>query len=162
MKLEDITLIITTTIAALMAGFFFSYSVSVSLGLGKLGDKEFLGAMQNINREVQNLPFFVCFFGTLIMLPITTVPHYNQHLFVFLFLATLFYMFGVFVVTIFGNIPLNNKLEIFDISKATETTAKQMRNTFENSWNFWNYIRTITSLSSLLFLILYCVLNKAN
>ncbi|MFV8373518.1 DUF1772 domain-containing protein [Flavobacterium sp. LB2P74] len=162
MKFPDITLIITATITALMAGFFFSYSIFVSLGLGKLADKEFLGAMQNINKEVQNPLFFVCFFGTLIMLPITSFLHYNQHSFVFLFLATLFYLFGVFLVTIFGNIPLNNKLEIFDISKATETTAKHMRNTFENSWNFWNNIRTFASLNSIFFLILDCVFNKAN
>lgn len=160
MKFADITLIITTTLTALMAGFFFSYSISVSLGLGKLGNKEFLGAMQNINREVQNPLFFVCFFGTLIMLTITSFLNYNQHSFVLLFLATLFYLFGVFLVTIFENLPLNNKLEMFDISKATETTAKQMRNTFENSWNFWNNIRTVASLSSIFFLILYCVFHK--
>ncbi|WP_278021525.1 hypothetical protein [Flavobacterium ginsengisoli] len=46
MKLTDIILIIAATFTALMAGLFFSYSVSVMLGLGKLNDKEFLNAMR--------------------------------------------------------------------------------------------------------------------
>lgn len=36
MKFVDIMLIITATITALMAGFFFLYSISVSWGLAKL------------------------------------------------------------------------------------------------------------------------------
>lgn len=68
MKLTNVTLILTAVFTALMAGFFFSYAVSVSLGLGKLSDKEFLNAMQNINKEVQNPIFFTCFFGALILL----------------------------------------------------------------------------------------------
>lgn len=160
MKLSDIILIITAILTALMAGFFFSYSISVSLGLGKMSNEEFLNAMQNINREVQNLIFFICFFGSLILLFIACFLHYNQHTFIFLVIATLFYLIGVFGVTIFANIPLNNQLELFDISNSTEINVKQMRDAFEKPWNFWNNIRTIASLISILFVILACVLKK--
>ena len=160
MKLTDITFIITVILTALMAGFFFSYSVSVSLGLGKLTNKEFLTAMQNINKEVQNPIFFTCFFGALLMLFVACFLHHNKPFFIFLLIATLFYLWGVLLVTFFLNVPLNNKLELFDISNSTEITAKQMRNAFEKHWNFWNNIRTASSIVSLLFLILTCVLKR--
>ena len=160
MKFTDITLIATAVFTALMAGFFFSYAVSVSLGLGKLSDKEFLNAMQNINREVQNPIFFTCFFGALIMLFITCFLYYRHHSFMYLIVATLVYLLGVFLVTVFSNVPLNNKLALFDISNSTEITATQMRNAFEKRWNFWNNIRTTSSIVSLLFVILTCISKR--
>ena len=157
-----VLLIVTATITALMAGFFFSYSISVSWGLAKLEDKEFLKAMQNINREVQNPLFFACFFGALIMLPVTTFQHYNQNQnsFALLLTATLFYLIGVVGVSIVVNIPLNNKLELLDLPKATDEAVKQMRNTFERRWNFWNNIRTVAALASIIFVILACIFSK--
>ena len=162
MKFADLTLILAATMNALMAGLFFSYSISVCRGLGKLDDLEFLKAMQHINREIQNPIFFACFFGALIMLPITTIQQYsqNQNSFALLFIATLVYLTGVFGVTAFANVPLNNKLGLFDLSTATGTIAKQMRNSFEIRWNYWNNVRTVASLSSLVFVILACIFNK--
>ena len=163
MTFAGIMLIITATITALMAGFFFSYSISVSWGLAKLADKEFLKAMQSINREVQNPIFFVCFFGALIMLLFATFQQYGlrENSFTLLLIATLFYLIGVFGATVLVNVPLNNKLELFDSANATEAMVKQMRNTFERRWNFWNNIRTVASLISIIFVILACVFNKA-
>jgi uncharacterized membrane protein len=160
MRASNILLIITATTAALMAGLFFSYSISVSLGLGKLNNKEFLNAMQNINREIQNMPFFICFFGTLLLLPITSFVHYKQKSFLLFFIATLFYSIGVFAVTVFVNVPLNNKLELFELSNVSSTSARQMRNIFEDRWNFWNNIRTLSSLYSVFLIILACVYNS--
>jgi len=160
MRLIEIQLLITATVTALMSGFFFAYSISVSLALGKLGDHEFLLVMQHINREVQNVFFFICFFGALIMLPITAFEHYNQRWFVFVLIAALLYILGVFLVTVLINVPLNNKLELFNLSEATEASARRMRNIFENKWNFWNNVRTITCLVSVFFMILACLSNK--
>jgi len=159
MRASNILLIVTATTTALMAGLFFSYSISVSLGLGKLNDKEFLNAMQNINREIQNIPFFICFFGTLIMLPIISFVHYKQPSFLLHLTATLFYLVGVFAVTAFVNVPLNNKLELFDLTSSSNESARQMRNIFEDRWNFWNDIRSLSSLCSVFFVILACVYN---
>lgn len=159
MRASNILLIITATTTALMAGLFFSYSISVSLGLGKLNDKEFLNVMQNINREIQNIPFFICFFGTLIILPITSFLNYKKQSFLLLLTATLFYSIGVFAITVFVNVPLNNTLELFDLTNASNTSARQMRNIFEDRWNFWNNIRSLSSLCSVFFIILACVYN---
>jgi len=160
MKIIDLTLITTAIFTALMAGFFFSYSVSVSSGLAKLGNKEFLNAMQHINREVQNPIFFTSFFGALILLSVACFLNHNKPYFMFLLIATFFYLLGVLLVTVFVNVPLNNKLGLFDISSSTEITAKQMRNAFEKRWNFWNNIRTVSSILSLLFVILTCISKR--
>jgi len=69
--------------------------------------------------------FFICFFGTLSMLPVSAFQHYNQRSFVLLFIASLFYFLGVFLVTVLISVPLNNNLELFNLSVATESTAKQ-------------------------------------
>ena len=160
MKFTELTLVATTISTALMAGFFFSYSVSVSLGLGKLGNREFLNAMQNINREVQNPLFFLCFFGSLLLLCVSNFNYKSTTMFPLLLCAFLIYAIGVFLVTIFVNVPLNNKLDNFHIANAKEISVKQMRSSFENRWNFWNNIRTVSSTLSLLFVILAC-LQKA-
>lgn len=157
MKLIDMLLITTAIFVGLMAGFFFSYSSSVSLGLGKLGDKEFLNAMQQINKEVENPVFFMCFFGSLVLLGVSVFWFKNQAGFPFLLLAFFSYFLGVFLVTVFVNVPLNNQLDGFDLLTATDISAKEMRNIFEKKWNWWNTIRTLSSILSLVFVILTCV-----
>lgn len=163
MKFSDITLILSATLTALMAGFFFSYSISVSLGLGKLTDKEYLQSMQSINKEVQNPIFFMCFFGALIMLSIVTYQQYSPatKTFIIPLTALFFYLIGVIGVTVFVNVPLNNRLELFDLCNATEPAVKQMRNIFEKRWNFWNNIRTVIALCAVVFIVGSCIMDKS-
>jgi uncharacterized membrane protein len=91
------------------------------LGLGKLADREYLQAMQSINREILNPIFFACFFGALITLPIATFQQYHHNQTAFLLLAaSFFYIIGVFGITSIFNVPLNNKLDLLDLSNATQ------------------------------------------
>lgn len=157
MKLMTILLTTMAIFVGIMAGFFFAYSFSVSLGLGKLGDKAFLNAMQQINKEVQNPIFFICFFGSLVLLGVSAFLFKNQVGFPFLLLAFICYFLGVFLVTVFVNVPLNNQLDRFNLSTATANSANEMRNIFEKKWNYWNNIRTLFSTLSLVFVILTCL-----
>lgn len=136
MKMTTIILIVTAVLTALIAGLFYAYSCSVVLGLGKLSDTEYLKAMQSINREILN-PVFIL-----------------------LLLATLAYLIGVFGVTIVGNVPLNDQLDKFDIVNSTKEGIKQMRDNFENRWNFLNNVRTVFSVISILLVVCACVWNK--
>ena len=161
-KLPAAILIVTATLTALMAGLFFSYSISVSLGLGKLSDSEYIKAMQSINREIQNPLFFLCFFGVLIMLPVATITQYSidKTTFIVLLAATLFYAIGVFGITVFANVPLNNQLDQFDLSNQTNEVIQTQRQYFETKWNYWNNIRTINSIIAIILVIYACVVNK--
>ncbi|MGU3374884.1 chryseobasin maturation helper ChrI [Chryseobacterium sp. M5A1_1a] len=161
MKMITVLLIITAVLTALIAGLFYAYSCSVVLGLGKLSDVEYLKAMQNINREILNPVFFMSFMGTAILLPISTfLFRSEQPVFLFLLLAAVAYLIGVFGVTIVGNVPMNNLLDQFDISNSTVEAVKQMRENFENRWNFLNNIRTVFSIISIALVVCACIWNK--
>lgn len=139
---------------ALIAGLFYAYSCSVNIGLGRLADAGYLRAMQSINRAILNPVFFASFMGTLVLLPVCTwIVYKNQpgsaSVYLLLF-ATLIYLVGVFGVTMFGNVPLNEILDKLDISSATGDELKVQRAAFENPWNRLNLVRTIGSLISLL------------
>jgi len=84
----------------------------------------------------------------------------HQAVFIFLLLATLAYLIGVFGVTICGNVPMNDRLDAFNISGATAETVRQMRESFENRWNFLNNIRTGFSVISIVLLVCACIRHK--
>jgi uncharacterized membrane protein len=52
-----------TLVTGLYAGLFYTFSVSVMLGLGQVGDRTFVGAMQQINLAVENGWFMGVFLG---------------------------------------------------------------------------------------------------
>lgn len=155
--MTKITLFITAFLVALIAGLFYAYTVSVNLGLGKLSDTEYLRSMQNINRVILNPWFFMSFMGSLIMLPLCTWTLFRDAgydlSFYLLLTATILYVAGVFGVTIFGNVPLNEALDKFDLSNATLQEINKKRMMFEVPWNKLNLIRTLANVFSLLALL---------
>ncbi|SDR14969.1 Uncharacterized membrane protein [Chryseobacterium soldanellicola] len=159
--MTTIILIITATLTALIAGLFYAYSCSVVLGLGKLSDVEYLKSMQSINREILNPVFFISFMGTAILLPVSAFLFRSQGpVFVFLLLASIAYLIGVFGVTMFGNVPLNDQLDQFDIVNSTTENIRKMREAFESKWNFLNNIRTVFSLITIISAVCACIWNK--
>ncbi len=119
----NIVLIITAATTSLIAGLFYAYTCSVNLGLGRLSDKEYPTAMQSINKAILNPLFFITFFGTALLLPLSAYLQHSQptsNRFVFLLIAAIVYLIGVIAMTIFGNVPLNNSLEAFDLKSASE------------------------------------------
>lgn len=161
--MTNIILIITATLTALIAGLFYAYSCSVNLGLGRLADREYLTAMQAINKAILNPLFFASFIGTLIMLPICTYLHYrqaNDTQFKFLLVATLIYTIATFGVTIFGNVPLNNMLDKFNIITTSPEEISIQRERFEKPWLRLHTIRTIAAAISLILVIISCCYNQ--
>lgn len=159
--MTTVFLLTTAVLTALIAGLFYAYSCSVVLGLGKLSDTEYLKSMQSINREILNPVFFMSFIGTAVLLPVTTfLFRGEQPAFTFLLLASGAYLIGVFGVTVAGNVPLNDMLDKFDISGATEDAVKKMREGFENRWNLLNNIRTVFSVISIVLVICACIWNR--
>ncbi|UKB85821.1 DUF1772 domain-containing protein [Chryseobacterium sp. MEBOG06] len=159
--MTTLVLLITAVLTALIGGLFYAYSCSVVLGLGKLSDAEYLKAMQSINREILNPVFFMSFIGTAILLPISVFLFRGQQpVFIFLLIAALAYLIGVFGVTVAGNVPMNDTLDKFDISTSTAEAIKQMRDNFESRWNFLNNIRTSFSVISIILVVCSCIWNR--
>jgi uncharacterized membrane protein len=149
-----ITILITALLLALIAGLFYSYSVSVNPGLGKLADREYLRAMQSINRAILNPAFFISFMGSLLLLPVSTWLLYRYEglgiSFYLVLAAAIVYIVGVFGVTMFGNVPLNNTLDKLNLDEGIATDFTTWRANFEIPWNRLHGVRTFANIVSLL------------
>lgn len=157
---SNIILAIATTLAALMGGLFYAYSCSVNPGLAQLPDAQYLAAMQSINRAIQNPVFFLGFMGTLILLPISTFLYFSRPAslrFKLLLGSTLVYAIGVFGVTMLGNVPLNEALDVFDLKTASLEDIAAQRARFEIPWNQLNLVRTGASVLAVVLAILTCL-----
>ncbi len=138
-------------LTGLLAGLFYGYDCSIIKGLGKLPHAVYLQSFQSINRSIQNPYFFTSFIGSLMVLPIAGWLSYsagNSVSFYLLLAATLVYFIAVFGVTIFCNVPLNERLANFSIATATESELAAMRQVFEKPWNRYHTFRTIASIIS--------------
>lgn len=152
-------LMIAATLTGLMAGLFFAWSVSVTPGIGRLPDKEYLASFQVMNRAIVNPVFLICFLGTAVLLPVCTYRQFVQPLagsFWLLLSATALYLVFIIGITFFGNIPLNNKLDQLDLTTLTGEQMASFRAQFENRWNTLNNIRTVASIITLVLVLLAC------
>jgi uncharacterized membrane protein len=161
-KMETITLAITATMTALMAGLFFAWSVSVVPGLARLSDHEYVAAFQAMNRAIQNPIFLFCFMGVAIALPLCAWMQFDLKSLRFWFLvaAVASYWIGVIGVTMIGNVPMNETLDGFQLQGANAAEVAQARLNFEAPWNKLNMIRTIASTVSILFVVLSCLVTE--
>jgi len=158
--ITNILLVMTATTTALMAGLFYAFSCSVNLGLARLSNAEYISAMQSINRAIQNPIFFAAFFGAPILLPLSVFLHYGQPLtmrFWFLLAAAIIYLIGTFGVTIFGNVPLNNVLDRFNLQLSSIDEIAVQRAIFERRWNNLNTIRTVSSTLAIMLVVIACL-----
>jgi uncharacterized membrane protein len=164
-KLPTLLLILTATSTALMAGLFYAWSCSVTIGIARLPDSAYLAAMQVMNRAILNGFFLSVFMGTLVLLPVCTYMHYQQPLsvaFWCLLLATFAYAVGVFCVTMVGNVPMNDALDVFNIQTASAEQLAAQRLRFEGPWNSLNLVRAVSGTIAVIFVIIACIFsNKA-
>ncbi len=163
MRTQTIILILATLSTGIMAGLFFTWSNTVTTGIGRLNDLEYLRAFQSMNRTILNPAFFLAFFGPALLLPLSSYMHFKSlpnYLLWMLLAASLLYLIGVIVVTIAGNIPLNNVLEGSALDGFSLEDARLLRDKFEDRWNSLNWIRTYCSLGAFLLLIVVCTIRN--
>ncbi|MEO6722540.1 MAG: anthrone oxygenase family protein [Ferruginibacter sp.] len=157
--MTTLILILTATSTALIAGLLYGYTCSVNPGLGRLPANEYLAAMQSINNAIQNPIFFASFMGTMVLLPLSAYLQYHQGhslCFILLIAATAIYITGVFGVTAFGNVPLNEALDKFNLTTSTPAQIVSQKLQFEQRWQFFHNIRTIAAIISLVLVIISC------
>ena len=164
MKTQTIILVTSIFLTGLMAGIFFTWSNAVKPGIGKLNDIDYLSALQSMNRVILNSLFLIVFIGTIISVALVLVFHfhfYPKNIFWLLILIVIIYLVGVFSVTVFGNIPLNEILDKRNLSVMNPNDLSLLRDSIENRWNNFNLIRSISSaLSFLLLIISYVLIDK--
>lgn len=147
----------------MMAGIFFTWSNAVKPGIGVLNDSVYLSALQSMNRVIINPLFFIVFMSPVIFLPIATALNHGSNAiydFRLLLAATLIYWAGAFLVTIMGNIPLNELLNHTILEKSSMEELSNLRDRIEVKWNVFNLIRTISSTISFVLVTLSILLSK--
>jgi uncharacterized membrane protein len=149
--LDDV-LFTSTLLAALgsglVAGTFFVFSASILPALSRLPPPEGILAMQIITRTMKGPLFLLAFFGTAIFaaaLGITAPLIWSEPAAPYLLAGSLLFLNGPFGVTLFKNLPLNNKLAR---AKPDAEASAAIWDQFLPSWGAWNHVRTAASLAA--------------
>ena len=147
-----------------MAGIFFTWSNAVKPGIGKLSDIEYLRALQSMNRVILNRLFLFLFIGAIIAVALVPIFHFHMYpnkIFWLFICVLLIYWAGVFGVTVFGNIPLNEILDKSNLEAMGMKEIISLRRTIEFKWNNFNLIRSISSaITFILLIISFVILDK--
>jgi len=153
---QDIATILLVLLTGLSAGLCFTWSNAITSGIGRLDDFGYLSAFQQMNRSIINPLFIIVFFGPFFLglVNIYLFKNASSPMIWLLMVGIAFYFFGVLLVTIFGNVPLNEVLDKTDLGISSFDDLKQLRNQFEDKWNRLHLIRTVTSIVSFLILII--------
>ncbi len=155
LSLKFTTLVLAILFTGMSAGLCFTWTNAITPGIGRLNDIVYLQAFQQMNRTILNPMFFVVFFGPF-LLSLLNLYLFKGSSSTFMWLlitATVIYFFGVVLVTIFGNVPLNEMLAKTDLSNTSVDQLKSLRDNFEVKWNRLHLIRTLTSILSFSLLI---------
>lgn len=148
-SIKSVTLLSAVILTGLSAGFFYAWMVSVIPGTRKVIDITYLESMQSINRAILNPAFYLVFMGSPLALIISTFQQYQAGpKFWLLLAATLVYLLGTFAVTAFGNVPLNDALDVLDLGSLSEVEIADFRKSYEEKWNRLHWIRTLFAVVS--------------
>lgn len=147
--MEQLTFVLTMLSAlgtALLAGNFFAFSAFLMRALSGLSAERGIVAMQAITAAIKKPLFAVVFFGTVALCAILfggALLHWGTPGACYRLTGALFFLIGVFLVTMVRNAPLNHQL-----AAAVPDTKEghDLWKRFQSSWGQWNHIRTITAL----------------
>ncbi len=147
-----ITVLIVMT--GLMAGIYFTFSVVIMRSLTALAPQEGAKTMNKINEVIVKTAFLPLFFISSIAhiaLLIWSVIAYEGPAFLLIGGGAAVYTAGMLLVTVFGNVPLNNKLKATEMD---ETQLVAMWTEYLHKWTLFNHVRTVSCTASLTLLAL--------
>ena len=154
-SIKSLTLFTAIVLTGLSAGLFYAWMVSVIPGTRKVVDMTYLETMQMINRAILNPAFYLIFMGSPLALGLSTIQQYNSGTnFWYLLAASLTYTLGTFGVTVFGNVPLNDALDVLNLTDLSEAEVISFRKSYEEKWNRLHLIRTVFAVLSFVLALL--------
>lgn len=131
--------------AALVGGVLLAFSDFVMRGLKQTDGAGGIDAMQQINRTVLRSVFLTTF---LVMVPASIAMAVYAGLMLsgstqlLLVAGAAIYCVTVFAVTMFGNVPMNNRL---DALPPASPEAQSYWETYAREWTLKNHLRTVGS-----------------
>lgn len=143
----------------LMAGFFFTYHVSVTRGLALVSDPTYVETMTAINATVRNAEFGLAFFGAIPLGIAALATHLARPrgLAPAIVAAGLVLYLATFAITFTLNVPLNEQLAE---GARAGVDAAVLRAEYETPWNAANALRTATNLLAFTALAIAAVLTR--
>ena len=132
-----IIVLLATVGSGLMAGLFFAFSTAVMPGLRELPADQARAAMRRINVRIQNPLFLLLFVGTAVL---GVIGAFAGEI-----IAGALYVVGSFLLTMFVNVPMNNRLE---------KTDDEYWPTYLSEWTMWNHVRGLACTASLVMYLL--------
>ena len=132
--------------SAIIAGVFSAFSEFIMSGLLRSEPAAGIEAMQQINRTVIKTQFVA---GILLIpfisvaLAIYALPVFHGTARAMLIAAPILYVTTVFLMTLFGNVPMNNKLAALDPHDADAETYWR---DYGRKWTRLNHLRSVGSI----------------
>jgi uncharacterized membrane protein len=137
-----------------MAGIYFAFSTFIMTALDRAGPVPGTLAFNSINVTILQSLFMPLFWVTTLVslvLAVVGFAHWREPGGLTVAAAGVIYFLGMFGVTMFFNVPLNNALAAADPATADGVA---MWSRFVKEWTPWNHVRTVTSLiASILFML---------
>ena len=132
--------------SALVGGIFFAFSSFIMKALADVPSAEGIGAMQSINVVVINPSFLGVFFGTAVLSLVAgglALAGWGRPSAYFFLGGALFYLVGTILVTMLGNVPLNNQLAAVS---PTDPGTREVWEHYLDRWTMWNHVRTAAAM----------------
>ena len=130
-----------------MFGFFYAWVCSTMWGLDAAPPAVAIQAMQAMNASVRNAVFAPAFFGTPIALLMAAGLAFALRLRASgtaFALGALVYGFGVFIVTMTVNVPMNQALAAVDVA-ASADKVRSIWQDYSGPWQAWNTGRAVAA-----------------
>jgi uncharacterized membrane protein len=146
-------LILLIILTGLMAGIYLAFSAVIMKSLNELPALHAAQAMNKINDVIVNTIFLPIFFGSTLWhagLIVWSFADWQNGTSGLIISSALIYIVGMFLVTAFGNVPMNNKLKA---SESNEALLVDYWKKYHHSWTRLNHIRTLSCIASCALLI---------
>lgn len=145
MRALEALAIVTAVSCGLVAGSFFIISAFIMRALADLTPKAGTEAMQALNIRAVTPVFMTALFGTALLCLVAggwAAAAADGSTRLLVILGALSYLLGCLLVTIVGNVPLNNRLAVV---AAGTPDANAVWAHYQVAWTRWNTVRTIAA-----------------
>lgn len=132
----------------LVAGLYFAFSTFIIRALARIAQAHGVSAMNSINSTILRSLFMPLFFGTTAAsaaLVIIGFLRKSEPGATAMLVGGLMYIAGMFLCTVFLNVPLNDALAAVDPESGG---AAQVWARYLKEWTMWNHVRTITAAAA--------------
>ena len=150
MEIADVLSVLALLGSGLIAGVFFAFSSFVMSALSRLPAAQGLVAMQQINITVINPHFLGVFLGTAALSLAAAglaASRWGQPVAWHLAAGGALYFVGCFLVTILGNVPLNDALAKLE---SVDSESEEVWRHYVVHWTRWNHVRTAAAAAAAL------------